>query len=178
MHALHLDFQDTRRRTSWSNWLLLFTGLAVSALLGYQFLQTRNAVDILVAKRSLLERTTHHNTRHRHLTPAQLQSMRAEIKDARAVLSQLRLPWGGLLKDIGASLDKHVALLAIVPDARKRTIKISGEAKNLSAVLDYIKSLQKAKSLGSVYLQNHQIVTHSAQRPVRFTLLASWEVTP
>lgn len=178
MHMLRLDFHDTRRPASWPNRLLLLSGIVVTALLAYQFIVIQNSIDTLVSQRSMLERTSHHSARQFHLSPEQAQSLRAEIKDAKSVLSQLSLPWGQLLKDIGASQQNQVALLSIVPDVPKRTIKISGEARDLNAVLDYVQSLQKAKSLGSVYLQNHQIETRSAQQPVRFTLLATWLVKP
>ena len=178
LHPLQLDFHDTRRRTSWPNRTLLLGGILAVALLGYQFVQTQNNIGVLATKQTVLEQTTHQSAHQVRLTPEQAQNLRAEIKDAKAVLSQLNLPWGSLLQDIGASEQNQVALLSIVPDVPKRIIKISGEAKDLSAVLDYIQALQKARSLGSVYLQDHQIETRSAQQPVRFTLLATWMVKP
>jgi len=177
LYPLQLDFYDTRRRTSWPNRMLLLGGILVVALMSFQFVETQTAIGSLQSQQAVLEQT-HHHTRKLHLTPEQAQNMRAELKDAKTVLSQLNLPWGQLFQDIGASQQNEVALLSIVPDVPKHTIKLSGEAKDLTSVLNYIQSLQRAKSLGPVYLQNHHVETRSAQQPVRFTLLATWLVKP
>lgn len=177
MHALLLDFQDTRRRISWLSWLLLISGVAAAIYLAIHIAKLRETLNILESKRTFIASQIHH-TSHTQLSPADMQKLQAEIKDAEAVLSQLTLPWESLFKDIGASQQKQVALLSIVPNAAKRSIKISGEARDFNDVLDYIKALQKAKSLRAVYLQNHHIETRSAQRPIRFSLLATWVVNP
>jgi len=177
MHALLLDFQDTRHRISWLSWLLLFSGVAVATYLVIQIVNLRDTLDNLETKRTFIAGQIH-QTAQTKLSPADRQKLQAEIKDAEAVMSQLTLPWESLLKDIGASQQQQVALLSIVPNAAKRTIKISGEARDFDDVLAYIRALQKANSLRTVYLQNHHIETRSAQRPVRFSLLATWVVNP
>lgn len=178
MHALLLDFQDTRRRTGWLSILLLAAGLAAGSYLVIHFFTVQAAVNMLEARQAAIARQTQRTSRPAHLYTRDPQQLRAEIKDANEVLLQLSLPWAALFKDIEASQQQHVALLSIVPDAPRQVIKISGEARDLTDVLGYLRNLQKAKSLKSVYLQNHKIDLRAAEKPVRFTILASWAAAP
>ena len=106
------------------------------------------------------------------------QQLRAEIKQANEVLAQLAMPWETLFKDVESSQRDHVALLSIEPDSEKRVIKIIGEAKDTDAMLGYIRLLQKKESLTDVYLQSHRVEQQTAEKPIRFALIASWVVKP
>lgn len=178
MHALLLDFYDTRRQYAWLNWLLLGIAVLAAASLAWRLVSINTEIDGLDAQRSFMETKLQRGKHPTHLSATDALQLRAEVKDANAVLTDLSLPWDSLFEDIGAAQDAEVALLSIVPDAARRTIKISGEAKNLDAIVDYIRGLQKAKSLRAVFLQNHQVDLRSAQKPVHFTLLATWMVAP
>jgi hypothetical protein len=57
-------------------------------------------------------------------------------------------------------------------------VKINGEAKNFEAMLQYITQLEKREEFGPVYLQSHQIQQQDPDRPVRFSLLATWQEKP
>lgn len=177
MHALLLDFQHHRRRPRWLGIVLLAGGISVASYLTVTFVNILTTVDVLESKRALLEHQLNHAASTSRLSAADAHQLRAEINDARDVLVQLSLPWNKLFHDIGTAQQDQVALLSIVPDAPRRTIKITGEAKDLIAVVDYIRRLQKAHSLGSIYLQNHHVELRAVEKPVRFTILASWEVT-
>jgi Fimbrial assembly protein (PilN) len=67
-----------------------------------------------------------------------------------------------------------VALLSIESDTDKGRMKISGEAKDLQAMLDYLRFLGTQPTLAEVYLQSHQVQQQDPQRPVRFVLSADW----
>jgi Tfp pilus assembly protein PilN len=177
MHALLLEFQHTRRRPGWFNLLLLAGGLFAIAYLAFQFFDIHASIDRFEFRQVKIEHQLHQTTDVSHLSATDAQKLRAEIKDAQTVLIQLSLPWSDLFRDIGAAQQNGVALLSIVPDASRRSITITGEAKDLSTVLEYIRVLQKASSMKSVYLQNHKIELRSAERPVHFTILAKWMFT-
>lgn len=101
-----------------------------------------------------------------------------EVKRANEVLRQLNLPWEGLFRAVELSGGKDVALLALEPDTEKHSVKISGEAKNMAILLDYIKQLEQREVFGAVYLQSHQILLQDPDKPVRFALLADWKDKP
>jgi Tfp pilus assembly protein PilN len=67
-----------------------------------------------------------------------------------------------------------VALLSIESDTGKRQVKISGEAKDIESVLNYLRVLGAQPKLANVYLQSHQLQQQDPQHPVRFALGAAW----
>ena len=170
MPALDLDF--VLRRPTWPAWLLLAVGLvlAADALFGYisardqiQDLQRRRAGPQLAAaapKEPLSEQT------------------RRELDAARQVLQELALPWDPLFRSIEASIGADTALLAIEPDAGKRIVRISGEARSYLEILNFMLRLEDLQVLTGVHLLNHQIREEVAERPVQFTLSASWRTLP
>jgi len=71
---------------------------------------------------------------------------------------------------------KDVALLAIQPDKHKGEVVIGGEAKDVAAMLNYMRRLNDARQLSEVVLLSHQIEQQDPQKPVRFNLSAKWIV--
>ena len=98
-----------------------------------------------------------------------------EVKQANQVVRQLSLPWNALFKAVETSGGKSIALLSLEPDLQKGTVKISGEAKDFDALLEYVRQLSKREVFGSVLLQNHQIQQDIPEKPLRFSLLAHWK---
>lgn len=101
-----------------------------------------------------------------------------EVKHANEVLRQLGLPWEGVFRAVESSGSKDVVLLALEPDMEKRVMKISGEAKNIPAMLGYITQLGERDMFDSVYLLSHQVQQQSQEKPVRFALLATLKGQP
>jgi Tfp pilus assembly protein PilN len=177
MRALRLDYQRNSKPLPWLGLLLLATALLALVLLGgyYQDLKQRNA--LWEAK---VDRIAHLSSRGaRAARPLNEQAARAqilEVQQANQVLRQLSLPWNALFNAVEASAGNDVALLALEPDAQKGTVRISGEAKRLDAVLGFVKHLGTHGVFTRVFLQNHQVQEQDPQRPVRFTLQAVWKV--
>ena len=97
-----------------------------------------------------------------------------EIKDANEVIMQMTLPWNELFNALEEANSNNIALLGIEPDARRRVVRVSGEAKNSEALFAYLRALQAIKSMSGVYLKSQQVQERSPERPIRFTLDASW----
>lgn len=176
MRALLLDFQNNHRRPGWPNIVLLAGGLATAAYLGVHSVNVFSEISMLEAKQTTLERHADHGATDSRLSALDAQRLREEVKQANDVLAHLALPWENLFKDIESSQRNHVALLAIEPDSEKHAVKITGEAKDLDAMLGYIRFLQKKSSLTGVYLQSHHIEQQTAEKPVRFVVVASWVI--
>lgn len=103
------------------------------------------------------------------------KNLEQEMKSANDVLRQLTLPWDKLFDSVEAASGGDVALLAMEPDFGKRTVKISGEARNLVAMLNYVAQLEAQGTFGAVYLQSHQVQQSTPEKPVQFTAIAAWE---
>jgi Tfp pilus assembly protein PilN len=175
MRALTLDFQQQQRRPSWRNIALLAGGLFMAAFLGLHSLQQFSKIRVLQAQQATLEHRTQRRAPVR-LPADEVHRLRNEITQARQVLAQLALPWEHLFTDIDSSPNDRVAVLAIEPDAVKHLVSISGEARDFTAMLNYLRALQNKDSLTGVYLQSHHIEQQTAEHPVRFVVLASWVI--
>ena len=99
-----------------------------------------------------------------------------ETKQLTEAVDLLTTPWGNLLMAIEQADMQDIALLSLEPNSKKQLVVLTGEAKNLSIVLQYIKQLQQTPMLAQVYLQKHSIDETDASKPVRFSLLAKWDL--
>lgn len=94
--------------------------------------------------------------------------------NARRVLQELALPWEALLATVEQAVDADTALLAVQPDATRRGLKLVGEARHYSAVLDFMQRLSASGTLGAVHLVNHELREDAPDQPTQFTLQATW----
>jgi len=95
-------------------------------------------------------------------------------KQIQSTVAALIVPWNELLSAIEKSDMNDIALLSLEPSSKKQQVIISGEAKNLETVLNYIQKLEAQPMLEKVYLQKHNVDESNAFKPVRFTLSAEW----
>ena len=93
----------------------------------------------------------------------------------RSVSQQLQRPWQQLFAMLEAQPQEDVALLTLTPDARKGQVRITAEARNLEAMLQYHQRLERSAELSDVSLLNHEVVMGQPEQPVRFNLTATWE---
>ncbi|BCB27612.1 hypothetical protein SKTS_24980 [Sulfurimicrobium lacus] len=174
MAQLNLDYQRGARLLSWEGALLLAVAVTALAATGVYF---RNLSDQAALWES---RAEHIERAGRQRSPAGLEGERMasdlalEVKRANQVLRQLSVPWNGLFQTVEDNSSKDVTLLGLEPDTEKGLVKISGEAKNIAAMLEYIKQLENRDVFGTVYLQSHHIQLQDPEKPVRFVLLAIW----
>jgi len=91
-----------------------------------------------------------------------------------ATVATLTTPWNALLVAIEKSDIKDVTLLGLEPSRKKQQVLLSGEAKNLQSVMNYINRLEEQSMLTQVYLQKHSVDEANISKPVRFTLVAIW----
>jgi Tfp pilus assembly protein PilN len=91
-----------------------------------------------------------------------------------AAVLQLNLPWRALHDAIGAATPNTIALLSLEPDPRRRSMKITAEAKNSDDMIAYIEQLKQQELFGAVALLRHEINELDPNRPIRFQLDAQW----
>ena len=102
------------------------------------------------------------------------REIKVEVKKANAVMSELDLPWEALFDSLEHAASRDVALLSFQPNAVGRTIRIGGEAKNISAMLDFVGALEREPAVEDAYLLKYEIKRDDPQQPVIFSLTASW----
>jgi Tfp pilus assembly protein PilN len=176
MGPLQLDFQP-RRRSGPLGWSLLGLGLVLA--LGCAGLQQH-------LEGQALEQQGHLQQARRQLggeaegsvslSPAQSREQAQNLEEMRKVSQQLRRPWERLFAMLEALPRDDVALLSLTPDARKGQVRISAEARDLEAMLNFHRQLEASDELSDVSLLNHEIVAQVAEHPVQFNLSATWEM--
>lgn len=170
MNELQLDYQNIRA-LPWGGILLLIFALAILVTTGVHYQNLSAQTALLETRAEKIERAA----KKQFPRGRSSDGMAKEVKRANEVLRQLSLPWGNLFQTIESASTKNVALLALEPDTEKRQVKISGEAKNIESMLDYIKKLENREVFGTVYLQSHHVQLQDPEKPVRFVLQAIWK---
>ena len=174
MRALTLDFMRTPRRDPWAGMLLLIAGALALGQVANHERALAGQIELADARLAVLAK----GSQTKPAQPMDAEAQQQEIRRANEILQQLALPWGALFKAIETSNEKEIALLAIQPDAGKRVLHLTGEAKNFEALLAYIARLEQSPMLSQVYLSSHELRLQDAEKPVRFSLVANWAVQP
>jgi hypothetical protein len=176
MRSLHLDYQRSFKSFPWLGFGLLAAALAAIVSMAGYYHQLGQRIVELEARVDRGERLSDHRTRPLlPVTRQAAQEQTLEVEHANQVLRQLTLPWDKLFQAVESSGGKSVAMLSMEPDVEKGMVRISGEAKNFDAVLDYVRQLGSRDEFGSVHLQNHQVLHDDPEKPVHFSLLAVWK---
>ena len=158
---------------SWLGVSVFLFGL-LTVFFTWQHYQTKlTAKNEIVQKINLLSEST-------QVTPT-VNSVIADISPETktqivATVTTLTTPWNALLIAIEQSDVKDVALLSLEPSSKKQQVLLSGEAKNLQVIMDYINRLEAQQMLAQVYLQKHNVDETNADKPVRFTVVAQWQM--
>lgn len=178
MKRLPIDFappsvQRTLYRTGMGAWLLVFVALLLwlgAAFLGWRLLVQQQADEARLAAAA---------TRARAPVVVAVASAQPKISEVQAAavnaaVMQLNLPWRALHDAIGAATPPTIAMLALEPDARKRSMKITAEAKTSDAMIAYVEELKRQELFAGVVLTRHEINDQDANRPIRFQIEAEW----
>ena len=163
MQRIELDFVRRAPRSRWAGRVLLAVALGVAGDLAFTFVQ--------------LERTVKSNeavvARAQPRKPVHAVSVE-EAALARDTVERLGLPWTKLFAALESAANDQVALLAIEPDTKSGTVKISGDSKDYLAALAYVLNLSQADALSHVQLVRHEVKQNDPQRPVAFSISAAW----
>lgn len=170
--ALQLDHFAGPHRVSIAGVAVLAASLAVAALLAIW--QQKIVDDIALLEMQQSRQAPRMAAAERQqIAPSRLDDA---ARRAQLVALELRLPWLQLFDAVEAAADPGaVALLSIEPDARRSALRISGEARNKKAMLDYMQRLGEQAPMVRSVLESHNQRTDSAGAPVQFVLVATWE---
>lgn len=175
MQALKLDYRQDRRLHHFLGYMLLALALALAAFLLWYYsnlhqqqVQIQSVVDSVESKINQSRQPLVRNGNDS-----------ANIKEVMAysnkVIQKLNLPWNDLFVLLEAAKSENIALLGVEPSVKEAKVKLTGEAKDFKAMFDYLRALQTQPVLKNVYLLDHKIDDQNPDKPIRFTLEASWE---
>jgi Tfp pilus assembly protein PilN len=178
MKRVHIDFappgvRRTLFRTPRHAYALAWAALCLggpAAIHAYGYLNAQRAWEAQLAAR-------HARAGAPLATPVALRPPVATEGQAAAVnaaILQLNLPWRALHDAVKAATPPTVALLALEPDAKRRTLRITAEARGSDEMLAYVERLQREDWFADVALTRHEINEQDPNRPIRFQLDAQW----
>lgn len=176
MQTMALDFVR-RPFPSWPGMLLLAIGIAIAAA---EWSDYREASATAANAEQRLRKVQRPATPavHKKISREMNAQLQDEYRQARQVGEFLLLPWPELFAALETAAMPDIALLAIEPDARKREVRITAEARDSRALFAYVKRLEGVKQLHGVYLLRHELRDDDKQHPVRFTVAALWKEAP
>jgi Tfp pilus assembly protein PilN len=179
MRKVHIDFAPPSLARTWyraprGTWSLLLVALALagplaSSVAQYRSLQRAEAqrtAQVAQAQARAVARAPV-AAPARTVPPAQAGAVNASVQ-------QLNLPWRGLHDAVQAATPATIALLALEPDARKSSVRITAEAKSSDDMIAYVEALQRVEWFSTVLLVRHEINEQDANRPIRFQIDGQW----
>lgn len=170
MRRLTLDYKRATRARG-TGYALLLLGCSIMAFMANHY---RSVTQELENQRTSMQRAQIEPRQGTAADARAAKDLDARMEAAHTVMDQLSIPWDGLFKALESVDQMDVALLAVSPDAAKKQIKLSGEAKTLAAMLAYHRNLAKSPAFSAVSLTNHDVVQQDPQQPVRFSATATW----
>jgi hypothetical protein len=167
MQRIELDFVRRRPASRWAGRVLLAVALGVTGEMGFTYVQLERAVN---TNEAIVARAA--SSSHARKSAPSVSA--EELAAARETVDRLGLPWARLFTALEAAASEQVALLAIEPDTKSGTVKISGDSKDYLAALAYVLNLSQADALSQVQLVRHELKQNDPQRPVSFSIQAAW----
>jgi hypothetical protein len=167
---LDLDFSPARRN-GLGGWLLLAVGVVAALLAGVQF---QSAEAARMARATELNSVSGHVAGPKDPVRAGPPVDPRASKAANQIARELQMPWAEMLAALEAIPAPEVALLGVEPSALRRVVRITAEAKNSGAMLDYLQALQGGRDFSNVWLKSHLVQAQTPGTPVRFIVELKW----
>ena len=178
MPRLRLKFPDHGQLLPHVDYSLLLIGLLVLAGVLFQFQQISKDVNYWSNRVEHLEKQQQQKAAPRTRSSPRIkefgQEIRKEISKANTILDQINLPWESLFDSVEHAATEDIALLSLQPNVSSRALRISGEAKNMSELLDFVEALEREPIFENVHLLNYKIKQDNPHRPIIFLLTAVW----
>ena len=166
---LDLDHLAPTRPSRWLGFLLLLVSLLAAGEITQRYREAQLAMERQTQVEGML---SVQRPRAKSLPKAQLDE---QVKTAESVVRQLTLPWGRLIETLEATGSKDVAILQLQPDAQQRMLRITAEARNQEAMVEYLRRLSHVEGFSYVHLLNHQVQQENPLRPIQFAAQASFK---
>lgn len=170
-----IDFQP--RRPGLLGMALLLAGGVLCADTWYDWQGKREQLADLQAQMNQLEKRSKQLRRNGQPGNEPETALTAEQgKALRQAENTIRIDWEALYRHIDRATGEDLVLLGITPNTAAHTLQLSGEARNLPAILAFIEALRQAP-LEQVALLSHKIKSDDPQRPISFEIAANWKTT-
>lgn len=171
---LDLDFiqKPIFSRISFGGFLILLASLCLATFTWQMYQQQQ--IKLLMVLESL-EKVNQQLPKQTVIRPTEAVISSKQLVQFADDFNLLATPWSELLDSIEQADMPDITLLALDPSVRKQQVILTGEAKNLATILQYINKLAQQQTLSQVYLQKHNVNETSNEKPVSFSIVAKWK---
>ena len=98
-----------------------------------------------------------------------------KVRSINNAIARLNIPWDELFAAFEADKRKDVALLALLPDARKRRLVVQAEATNSKAMIEFVERLRAVPLFEEAFLVKHERRDQEIGQPYRFAVEVRWK---
>ena len=170
--TLQLDFhpraERASRRLAWAT-LALASGVAIAT--AWHLARAGDALADLRARHDLLEARTRPAPVSAEVVGPELAH---RIASANQAIDALAVPWDALFRSIESADARGLGVMSLVPNARTRQLRLSGEAPAVPELLAYVDRLTALQTLEQVHLDGYETVQRDGVGVVSFTVAATW----
>jgi len=174
MRSLKLTFPYRKQPIGVVDYLLLLLGVLALIVVFLQLKITMGKMAKWETREAQLLQQQKQRISPRAASTRVTQVTQQEVKQAREIISWLNLPWEPVFDSLELAASKDVALLSLQPNAASRAIRISGEAKNLQGLVEYVEALEREPVFKNAHLVNYRVRQDHPQRPVNFLIALTW----
>jgi len=175
MRRTYIEFGTAASKERRIAYLSLGVLLTVGAFSALYYWKTLQAVASLSA---LLQADTSVQVdRIRVIDPRRDEIQQTQLKAARTILDRLRTPWPSLFVALEDSVKADVAVLRIDPDAARQEVRITANAKTMSAAVAYATNLQSTGTLTRVFIASQRTSAADLLNPLQVVVVGRWATT-
>lgn len=167
MNRLELDFVAPPRRARWPGMVVLAASLVVAAGVVERYRDARGELAAIEAAQGLV------NVDRSPARAIPRERLEEETKMVNEVVRQLGLPWARMIAAVEKASTGDVVVMQLQPDAQQRLLRLTAEAKNRQAMLQYVRRLGADRSLADVYLVRDEVRAEQPGRPIQFAVQAT-----
>ncbi len=175
MQAMNIDFVRQRRAARPLAWLLLACGLLVTSAVA---LDWQSAQADWQSAQAQAERQTRQAQAARPARAAAPTVAPDTLKAGQHIEAALNRPWGLLLSDLESLSAAPVALVGLEAQGEGRVVRLTGEARHMQDVVDYVARLRTLPSARGALLVSHEIRRDEAVEVLRFGVDLDWQAGP
>ncbi|WP_256214858.1 PilN domain-containing protein [Nitrosomonas eutropha] len=174
MRSLKLNFPYHGQRFPVVGYILLLLGVALLLSAVYQLKQTMSKITYWEAREVRITQQQKHTRQPRTPIARINKATQQELKQVNDILRQLNFPWEALFDSLELAASKEVALLSLQPNVSGRAIRISGEARNLAGLVEYVQALEQEPVFRNTYLASYKTRQDDPYHPIVFSIMATW----
>lgn len=174
MRSLRLSFPYRKQRMPLMDYLLLFLGVVLLLLVVYLLRQTMSKITYWEAREARIVQQQKHTRQPRTPMARINKATQQELKQVDDILRQLNLPWEALFDALELAASEQIGLLSLQPSISGQTIRITGEARDLTALVEYVQALELEPVLKNVHLASYKTRQDHPRRPIVFSIIATW----